>query len=547
MIIKVNIALLIVLALANLTLTLTGCNGDDGPNGPDGDKTPPTVISTLPPDEATDVTPDTEITARFSELIDTGTIDQSSFVVSPAVSGTFSFADSQVTLTPASVLMYDTTYTVTITTAVTDQAGNHLAEDFSWPFTIEPDPATTLPVIVATNPANQAVDVAADAPVTATFSKEIDDATLTAASFYLDKGVTGTVTYADKLATLLPDSPLDYSTYYTATITAAVQDTFGNALQGDYTWGFTTQADPMIPVASLFWPPDSAIVGDTVTVLVATSHPVGVQRVEFYVDWVHVTGADDTEEPFTFAWDLSGEDIASRHYVYAKAYDSEGHEGISDTASVLYGWQLAAIDGFTEDIPQDIRRMLVRSCDSILELRYEFSANWRDPYHDTLIDSVMDLGIYFDADQNPSTGFRQLQDGTLINDIGAEYLSIVGFHAASGSFYRWSGSDWITLWDTTGFAVHNVPMDTNVLEIGVRWRDLDYTSAVDIVSFYAYFKDTNTVIRDFVPNQGQGHITVPRENRYVGGWEGSSAFEPPLPARRAHVAGARPTRNNPFD
>jgi hypothetical protein len=81
--------------------------------------------------------------------------------------------------------------------------------------------------------------------VTATFSKAMNPATITTGTFKLAAGTTpvvGTVSMdsTDTIATFKPTSPLALNTQYTATITTAAQDQFGNGLAADFTWMFTT-------------------------------------------------------------------------------------------------------------------------------------------------------------------------------------------------------------------------------------------------------------------------------------------------------------------
>ncbi|MDD2915210.1 MAG: Ig-like domain-containing protein [Gallionella sp.] len=96
--------------------------------------------------------------------------------------------------------------------------------------------------------------------ITATFTKTIDPATLTAASFKLacptGTPVTGTVAYlaTGNLAelTLPAATNLPINTVCTATVTTAVKDTTGIPLAGDFTWTFTTgaTADTTAPTVS---------------------------------------------------------------------------------------------------------------------------------------------------------------------------------------------------------------------------------------------------------------------------------------------------------
>jgi len=101
-----------------------------------GDVTAPTVTSTSPTNGATGVAVDTVVTATFSEAMDSSTITTSSFTLD-GVSGTVSYNSGTYTATfdPSADLAYDTTYTATLSTAITDVAGNPLASPYTWSFT----------------------------------------------------------------------------------------------------------------------------------------------------------------------------------------------------------------------------------------------------------------------------------------------------------------------------------------------------------------------------------------------------------------------------
>ena len=101
-------------------------------------------------------------------------------------------------------------------------------------------PDTTPPTVSSTSPANSAANVAVNTAITATFSEAMDASTVTTATFTLNNGVTGQVTYSGTTATFTPSGNLAYSTTYTATITTDVKDAAGNAMAGNYTWSFTT-------------------------------------------------------------------------------------------------------------------------------------------------------------------------------------------------------------------------------------------------------------------------------------------------------------------
>jgi hypothetical protein len=113
---------------------------------PAGGTTPPTVISTSPVDGARAVPSDTHPTATFSKDMDSATITPDTFTllvqdssaqVQPATGGVvYDSPTRTATFTPAKPLESGRTYAATITTAVRDQAGNTLARDYTWHFTV---------------------------------------------------------------------------------------------------------------------------------------------------------------------------------------------------------------------------------------------------------------------------------------------------------------------------------------------------------------------------------------------------------------------------
>ncbi len=113
---------------------------------PSTDDVPPTVLSVSPANGATAYS-SVNVFAFFSENIAQGTLTGSSFTVSrhdtgAPVSGTISYdqGTGKATFDPAAALAYATTYDAVITTAVTDIAGNHLAQNYQWSFTTSPAP-----------------------------------------------------------------------------------------------------------------------------------------------------------------------------------------------------------------------------------------------------------------------------------------------------------------------------------------------------------------------------------------------------------------------
>ncbi|HSL00487.1 MAG TPA: N,N-dimethylformamidase beta subunit family domain-containing protein [Rubrobacteraceae bacterium] len=146
----------------------------------DVDRTPPTVSKVSPLPQATSVPFGTDVSATFSEEMDSSTINTNTFkldkqggsTVSARV--TYNAATKTATLDPHNDLEAATTYVATVTTGVKDRAGNALETDRVWAFTTSAPPDTRAPVVtidskpaVTTNNVNPTFVFSADE--TATF------------------------------------------------------------------------------------------------------------------------------------------------------------------------------------------------------------------------------------------------------------------------------------------------------------------------------------------------------------------------------------------
>jgi len=213
---------------------------------------PPTVSLTDPVNLDTGVPLNQKISATFSKTMDASTIQTSTYYLrqgTTSISGFVSYTGTTALFTPASNLLPNTLYTVTITTGAKDLSGNALAANYVWTFTTGAAVVVTPPTVISTDPNNLAIAVPLNQKVAATFSKTMDASTLTTATFTLKQGTTsisGFVSYSGTIATFAPASNLLASTLYTATITTGAKDLAGNALANDYVWTFTTGAAVVI-------------------------------------------------------------------------------------------------------------------------------------------------------------------------------------------------------------------------------------------------------------------------------------------------------------
>lgn len=223
----------------------------------------PTVTLTDPADTSTGVSPNTLVSAAFSEAMDATTLTPSTFTLTQAgapVAATVTYAGTTATLVPAGTLATGALFTASITTGAKDYRGNALAATYVWSFTTRDAPDTTPPTVSFTDPADHAVAVPVGAALDVAFSKVMDPATLTAASFTLAQGTTpvaGAVTYSGVTATFTPASALAGNTAFTATVTTGAKDLAGNALAAAYVWSFTTSA--AVPAVTFTDPADKAV------------------------------------------------------------------------------------------------------------------------------------------------------------------------------------------------------------------------------------------------------------------------------------------------
>lgn len=108
------------------------------------------------------------------------------------------------------------------------------------------------PAVIATSPANLATNVALNDVITVTFNKPINPATINSSSFKINGTIplAGTISYSGVTATFVPTNALPVNTTFVGTVSTAVQDLSGNALQQDYIWTFSTGSTIRPMVAS---------------------------------------------------------------------------------------------------------------------------------------------------------------------------------------------------------------------------------------------------------------------------------------------------------
>jgi hypothetical protein len=235
--------------------------------GAAGETTAPVVSSTDPADGAQDVATNMNLSATFSEAMNPTTVTPAAFTLrqdTTPVLGTVVYAGVTAVFTPVAELAPNEVYTATMTTEAEDEAGNGLAEDYTWTFTTGDAPDLISPAVNSTDPNDGAQEVSVNIDLSVNFSEAMDPSTINGETFTLADGATpvaGTVTYVGVIALFSPASVLDSDTVYTATITTGAADLAGNAVTEDFVWSFTTgdAPDTTIPEVSSTDPANVAI------------------------------------------------------------------------------------------------------------------------------------------------------------------------------------------------------------------------------------------------------------------------------------------------
>ncbi len=258
------LALLLLIPLA----VACGGGGNKGKSGgpASADTTRPAVTLAVPADASTGIATNTQVAATFSEDMAPATISGATFtltcasctVMNPAGSVSYAVGARTATFSVPAGLEANKAYTATITTGATDLAGNALAgdpallpaaSDFVWSFTTGATADVTSPIVRSMNPAPLATGQCRQKTVNASFSEDMDPATLTIATFTLQKSgpplgnaIDGSVAYdaSSKVVTFAANNNLTPNTSYTATITTGAEDLAGNALASNQVWTFTT-------------------------------------------------------------------------------------------------------------------------------------------------------------------------------------------------------------------------------------------------------------------------------------------------------------------
>lgn len=268
-----------VLALTSIFIAaalLTACGG--GGSSADGTATSgavkdviaPTVTYMTPATGAAGVAIDSSVTVTFSEAIDPASINQQTFTVS-GVQGVVTYEPtSKTAMFTHPPMSTNSTYTVTITKGVKDQAGNSMGSAYTWTFVTSSSTDTVAPAVISVAP--MALNVPVNSAITAAFSEPMDISTVNSAFTVRETitaaSVAGSTEYIGGAVTFTPSVVLKGNTAYTANIATTASDLAGNRLSAtNSSWSFTTSSlrDEIAP---------KVIVGSEIPANASTNAPV---------------------------------------------------------------------------------------------------------------------------------------------------------------------------------------------------------------------------------------------------------------------------------
>ncbi len=203
------------------------------------------TVTVVPAQGATNVSPDTTVTMTFSEPVDVTTLASGTQMtvsgLSGEVAGELAVNGNVVTFTPTAPLPGNKSITVSVTTAVTDLAGN-VVVGVTRTFTTGTATDVVKPQLTSITPNDGAVDIGPNTPIALTFSESLNSTTVNNDTFVLfvnGNVVRPSVARSSDNRTVTLTASLPAASVVAVIVTADVLDLTGNALT-DFASVFTT-------------------------------------------------------------------------------------------------------------------------------------------------------------------------------------------------------------------------------------------------------------------------------------------------------------------
>ena len=222
------------------------------------DNVAPRVSATYPAAGQLDIPTNHKIAVVFSEAMNASSLTAERFTVldggGAPVTGQLEYvaASNAWTFTPSAPLAADSSFTATVSGAITDDGGgNALGDDVSWDFMTGPGADDTAPSVSVQWPGNSCNCAPVSTRILAGLNEFADPGSVTADTVSVAAAgapVAGTTIYRGNFLEFRPDAALSPGVTYTVTVSGALRDPAGLPLAADHAWDFTT--DSRMPVGS---------------------------------------------------------------------------------------------------------------------------------------------------------------------------------------------------------------------------------------------------------------------------------------------------------
>ncbi|MEZ7893140.1 MAG: Ig-like domain-containing protein [Candidatus Wallbacteria bacterium] len=218
------------------------------------DEAPPEVVSVSPINGSYDVSEQARIAASFSEEIEPTTLNKYTVTLSENnqdVNGKIIYdrRTLKAAFVPYEKLKLGQKYTMIISTAVKDMAGNPMKEPVQWSFFTKKPIVVEKPKIVKTFPASDEKNIKIDTKIFIYFNKSMNESTCNVFNVKLSAGdkvipVSTNFIKNGNFVTIIPLENLEYSTVYKISVSGRISDNDQQQLGSDYQASFTTMEKP---------------------------------------------------------------------------------------------------------------------------------------------------------------------------------------------------------------------------------------------------------------------------------------------------------------
>jgi|GEM_PF-4865111 len=223
--------------------------------------TAPLVVSlTNPITGASDVAPDSRVSAVFSKPVVEGSVRATPPAASrfalfndsgAVVPGEFELSGNMVNFRPLSALTRGQSYTAVISKGVEGADGSLLPWDYRWSFAVSSGASSVASAtsLLHSTPADNEFSVGVDKPVVLLFSRPVKQVTSASVSIVRTSdsaAVPATLTVLGTQVEIMPISPLAASTNYTINVVGVQDDATGDVVAA-WSGRFRTAADRTLP------------------------------------------------------------------------------------------------------------------------------------------------------------------------------------------------------------------------------------------------------------------------------------------------------------